>query len=86
MLKLAQPIRYLLVYAGQEFEDKYYKCGPGYCLLTAPFLQKLDNMSNVKPDDIYTFIKNLNHDCFNLQLYFLTVHQVELSVLSFVIL
>jgi len=26
---LAQPIRLLLAYVGQEIEDKYYECGPG---------------------------------------------------------
>lgn len=28
-LQLAQPIRLLLEYTGEEYEDKYYVCGEG---------------------------------------------------------
>jgi len=31
-LQLAQPIRLLLAFVGQEFEDKYYECGTGFKL------------------------------------------------------
>lgn len=44
---LAQPVRYLLNYVGQDFEDKYYECGPApeysrECWFNEKFSLKLD--------------------------------------------
>ena len=35
--QLAQPIRLLLKYVGEDFEDKHYECGPGWWYLNIDY-------------------------------------------------